>query len=108
VALFDAEYSAYTSVSEIDHGEGERLLGAYPNPCDQYLNIAFELEKSEKVTIRLYHLSGKELKTLCDQSFPPGKNIFRTPTADLSPGTYIYTFKAGEFSGYGKFSVINH
>jgi len=108
IALFDAEYSTYTSVSEIDHGEGERLLGTYPNPCDQYLNIAFELEKSEKVMIRLYHLSGQELKTLCDQTYPPGKNIFRTLTADLSPGTYIYTFKAGEFSGYGKFSVINH
>ncbi len=106
IALFDAEYSTYTSVSEIDHGEGERLLGAYPNPCDQYLNIAFTLGKSEKVTIRLYDLSGQDLKLLCDQTYPSGKNIFKTITADLSPGTYIYTFRAGEFSGYGKFNVI--
>ncbi len=108
VALFDAEYSTYTSVSEIDQGEGERLLGAYPNPCDQYLNIAFELEKSEKVTIRLYDLSGKSLEFLCNQNFPAGNNTFKADVSDLSPGTYLYSFSAGEFSGYGKFSVINH
>ena len=108
VALFDAEYSPYTSVSEINRGEGAILSGAYPNPCDQYLNIAFELDKSEKVTIRLYDLSGQDLKLLCDQTYPSGKNTFKTLTADLSPGTYIYTFRAGEFSGYGKFSVLNH
>ena len=108
VALFDAEYSPYTSVSEINRGEGAILSGAYPNPCDQYLNIAFELKKSEKVTIRLYDLSGQDLKLLCDQTYPSGKNLFRTLTADLSPGTYLYTFRAGEFSGYGKFSVLNH
>ncbi len=108
IALFDAEYSTYTSVSEIDHGEGERLLGAYPNPCDQYLNIAFELEKSEKVTIRLYDLSGKNLEFLCNQNFPAGNNTFKADVSDLSPGTYLYSFSAGEFSGYGKFSVINH
>ena len=106
VALFDAEYSTYTSVSEIDHGEGERLLGAYPNPCDQYLNIAFELEKSEKVTIRLYDLSGKSLEFICNQNFPAGNNTFKADVSDLSPGTYLYSFSAGEFSGYSKFSVI--
>jgi len=106
VALFDAEYSTWTSVSEINQGEGERLLGAYPNPCNQYLNIVFELEKTEKVTIRLYNLTGQGLELLCEQAYPSGKNIFRTATADLSPGTYIYSFKAGEFSGYGKFCIV--
>jgi len=108
VALFDAEYSTWTGVSENNKTDGARLLKAYPNPCSSDVTICFELQKAEKVSVSLYNMIGQPEGIITDQYYSSGKHFVNYPVSNLPPGSYYYTFKAGEFSGYGKFCVVNY
>jgi hypothetical protein len=67
---------------------------------------AFELKKTGKVSINLFTILGKSLATLTDQSYSEGRHVVRYNVSDLSGGTYLYTFKSGDFTGSGKLTVI--
>ncbi len=45
----------------------------YPNPATTYTTINFTLDKTEKVTVKLYDLLGRELQTLAEGTLPPGE-----------------------------------
>jgi hypothetical protein len=106
VAMFDAPYSTYTGIS-VNNIAGNGLnCRAYPNPCNQSVILAFELKRTEKVTIQLYNLVGQPIGVFSDQSYPAGKHEVNIDVSKLSSGSYIYTLKAGDFSDSGKINII--
>jgi hypothetical protein len=106
VALFDAPYSTYTGVSEINSGSPGRVTGVYPNPCNSDITVYFEMQTTGKVTISIYSLVGQTEGIITNQNYPSGKHQLKYNVSNLSPGTYIYTFKSGDFLTSGKFTVI--
>jgi len=106
IAMFDAVLSNYTGISENNQTEGIKLYGSYPNPCSAFLNIGFELQKAEKITIDLYNIIGNPEKTITNHWYNGGNNIVTTDVSNLSSGTYIYTLEGGDFFISGKFTVL--
>ena len=106
IAMFDAPYSTYTGVSEINISTLARLIGAYPNPCSNEIKIAFELKKSGKVTINIQSVLGQPLGTVTDQYYPEGKHVVQYDVSDFPAGTYFYYFRLGDFTASGKFTVV--
>jgi hypothetical protein len=106
VAMFDAPYSTYTGIS-VNNIAGNGLnCRAYPNPCNQSVIIAFELKRTEKVTIHLYNLVGQLMEVYSDQLYPAGKHEVNIDVSKLSSGSYLYILKAGDFSDSGKINII--
>ena len=106
IALFDAPYSTYTGVSGNNSSTTAKLIGSYPNPCSNSIKIAFELKKTENVTIDVLGIMGQPLGTVTDQTYSAGKHTVQYDVSGLPSGSYLYTVRSGDFNAIGKFTVI--
>ncbi|MDP4913261.1 MAG: T9SS type A sorting domain-containing protein [Saprospiraceae bacterium] len=72
-------------------------LSAFPNPVNDVLNVQIRqtLNKSDKATLRLTHISGKILFEL-NTNLEKGEQLLTIPMAMYPAGLYILTVEAGE------------
>jgi len=82
---------------------GFRLAQNYPNPFNPETKISYELSTASPITLEVYDLLGKKVKTLVDQRQGPGTYTVRWDGRDdsgerLASGVYLYTLRAGNFS----------
>ena len=74
----------------------------YPNPFNPTTQIRYDLPESEFVSINIYDVMGRNIKSLININQEAGyRSITWNGTNDLgqavSAGMYIYTIQAGEF-----------
>ena len=74
----------------------------YPNPFNPTTQIRYDLPENSYVSINIYDLMGKRVKSLVNSKQDPGyRSIYWNATNDLgqpvSAGMYIYMIQAGEF-----------
>lgn len=84
------------SSAEVSHGISG--VSIYPNPYDEYLNVAYNLEKDSKVKIDLYDVSGKLYKNVLQSKQDKGPQAFNFSSAELGmkPGVYYIKISAGD------------
>lgn len=83
------------------------LYQNYPNPFNIETNIKFALPKPASVTIEVFDLLGRKVKTLVQgERFEPGVRIVKFKADELPSGVYIYRVKAGEFQDSKKMVLI--
>ena len=87
------------------------LHANYPNPFNPTTTISYDLPEQAQVTLGIYDLLGKQIKTLVNQSQDAGNkkalwdgtdNLGRT----VSAGVYLYQIQAGEFTHTRKMLYI--
>ena len=61
----------------------------YPNPATSATVITYNVPESAGVTIKLYDMLGREVKTLVDRGRAPGTYQILLDTSDLKSGLYI-------------------
>lgn len=105
-ALFDAKYSVYDWVQENSKDNAVTLVGVFPNPCNEFTSIGFELKQPENVTITLYDIYGKQERVITDKTYNAGNYNEKVDLSGLAGGCYYFTFKAGEFDSSGKIIVL--
>ena len=74
----------------------------YPNPFNPTTQISYDLPESEFVSIDIFDLMGRRVKSLINNNQDAGyRSIYWDATNNLgqpvSAGMYIYTIIAGEF-----------
>ncbi|MFL2989924.1 MAG: choice-of-anchor J domain-containing protein [Candidatus Neomarinimicrobiota bacterium] len=74
----------------------------YPNPFNPTTKISYDLPKNEFVSISIYNVMGRKMKSLINAMQEAGyRSLTWNATDDLgqsvSAGMYIYTIQAGEF-----------
>ena len=79
-----------------------RLYPNSPNPFNPSTRISYDLQEQVEVTLSVYDLLGKKIKTLVNQSQDAGNNIAVWDGTDefgrpVSAGVYLSRIKAGEF-----------
>ncbi len=86
---------AVSGVPEAGEPRAFRLGQNYPNPFNPTTRIPFDLDREQRVTLRIYTLLGQEIATLVDGNLHVGKHeaIFRGE--GLSSGVYLYRLSAG-------------
>lgn len=89
-----------TGITETKTVDSSIQLGANPNPFHTSSELNFSIPEKDKVTIKLYDLNGRELKTLADGSYPAGKhsvtlNAITAKGNALMPGMYICRLTSG-------------
>lgn len=69
----------------------------YPNPFNPLTVISYQIPKSCKVSLKIYDILGKEIRTLVNENKEAGeyKEIF--DASNLPSGVYIYKLAAGVF-----------
>ncbi len=74
-----------------------RLGQNFPNPFNPTTNIAFDLPKSEFVSLKVYTLLGTEVTTLVSENLPAGKHSFKFNASTLPSGVFFYKLQTSSF-----------
>jgi hypothetical protein len=61
----------------------------FPNPCNLYTNISFNVENSNYIEIVVYNIIGEEYLTIFKGFVTKGENIIRYDTSELPDGIYL-------------------
>jgi hypothetical protein len=59
VSLFDSPYSTYTGINTPNLIPVITSVKTYPNPCNNFITVAFNLKDKSKITIGIYDLFGQ-------------------------------------------------
>ena len=92
-------------------GKIARLLGNNPNPFNQNTTIRYLLANTEKVSLKIYDISGKLIKTLVEDYRGPGEHSItwygRNNNGNQVPsGIYFSRISVGDFAESKKMIFI--
>ncbi|MGA2668371.1 MAG: T9SS type A sorting domain-containing protein [Ignavibacteria bacterium] len=82
------------------------LYQNYPNPFNPTTVITFDLPRQTNVTIKVYDISGKEVKTIMNENKTAGSYNVTFNASSLSSGVYFYRINAGDYSKTMKMALI--
>jgi len=83
----------------------------YPNPFNPVTTFRYDLPENSHVTITIYDMLGREVKTLINQTQDAGfKSVIWDATNDygkpVSAGVYLYQIQAGEYISTKKMVLL--
>jgi len=84
------EYFNLNSVVIIGQPEQFHLLQNYPNPFNPVTNLEFGISNLGFVSLKVYDLSGKEVRTLVNELKEAGYYTVKFDGSSLSSGIYFY------------------
>jgi hypothetical protein len=104
--------AATKNITIIAETEASKLkISGFPNPFFNRTSIKYFLPFDGRVSIKLYDVSGKLLKTLVNADKKAGENQYELFRGDLLPGFYyaevIYTTPASCFSKTQKLLILS-
>jgi hypothetical protein len=83
-----------------------KLNQNYPNPFNPLTTILFSLAKKEIVKLKIYDITGREVRTLVDGEYDAGDYKVEFNASKLSSGVYFYQITAGDFREVKKLQVL--
>ena len=91
--FFPKDTSNITSVETAasNHPEGIYLFDNYPNPFNPSTIIGFQVANSGFVSLKVYDILGREVKTLINKEMVPGKYEILFDASGLPTGIYVYS-----------------
>lgn len=83
-----------------------KLYQNYPNPFNSQTTIKFSIPIRSSVTLKIFNLLGKEIKTIVNEELNTGTYSEIFDASDLPSGIYFYELTAGEFKSIKKFVLM--
>lgn len=75
--------------------DGFKLFANYPNPFTGSTSISFNLPEDRFVSIKMYDMTGRQVKETIEGSMRAGFNSVTVDASGLQPGNYRYIVTAG-------------
>ena len=89
------------------HPEMLSLEQNYPNPFNPLTTIRFELPEASSVSLKIYDLGGRMVKSLItNKPYPTGSHVIEFVAGDLSSGTYFYRLSTDHGVVVRKMTII--
>jgi hypothetical protein len=82
------------------------LMQNYPNPFNPVANIKYDLPKDIFVTIKIFDINGREIKTLVNEFKNAGSHLISFNGTEFASGIYFYRIQAGDFIQVKKMLLI--
>jgi len=78
----------------------------YPNPFNPKTNIRFRISDFGFVSLKIFDVFGREVKTLVSENKQPGEYEVEWNANDVSSGVYYYRLQAGTFIDVKKMLLL--
>jgi hypothetical protein len=78
----------------------------YPNPFQDYTEIAFSLKQPEIVELAVYNYQGIKMEVVVHKNLSSGKHKYRLNSSDWPAGVYVYQLKTESGMATGKMNLI--
>ena len=108
-ALAPAEFSFPTTTKVQDVGEYPKkyhLLQNYPNPFNPITNFSYQLKREERVSIKIYNISGQEMATLVSEIKPAGNYHTIWNASAAGSGVYFCKMESKSFISTMKLVLV--
>jgi xylan 1,4-beta-xylosidase len=69
----------------------------YPNPFNPSTNIQYSVPRTQYVSLKVYDMLGRELRTLVSEVKPPGSYTVEWDARGFASGVYFYRVESGTF-----------
>jgi hypothetical protein len=99
-------YDWWGGVEDEIYSRGYELCNAYPNPFNPATTIAYTIPKREFVSLIVYDLIGREIRTLVNEEKAPGKYSAEFNAIGLSSGIYFCILRTGSFTATRKIILM--
>jgi hypothetical protein len=83
-----------------------KLSQNYPNPFNPSTKIQYSLMKPGLVTLRIYDVLGRLVKTLVNGYQVQGSHIVNFNASQLASGVYFYKLESGSFQSVKKMMLL--
>lgn len=92
-------------------GEGAAVRGFmlsqnYPNPFNPATTISYMIPKESFVELKVFDMLGREAATLVNKEQSAGQYTVHFDGSSLPSGIYIYTIRAGSYTGSKKLMIL--
>ncbi|MCX6161457.1 MAG: T9SS type A sorting domain-containing protein, partial [Ignavibacteriae bacterium] len=78
----------------------------YPNPFNPVTKINFAIPKQGLVTLKVYDVLGREVRTLVNEVKSVGTYAVDFNGAELSSGVYFYRLQSADFTDIKRMMLI--
>ena len=78
----------------------------YPNPFNPSTTIKYQIPEDGMVTLQIYDILGKEVKTLVNENKAAGRYEVNFDASDLATGVYLYRIKVNDFVSVKKMLLV--
>ena len=78
----------------------------YPNPFNPTTTIRYAIPNDNWVTLHLYDMLGRVVRTLVDEHRTPGEYAVQMNASDLPSGMYYYRLSSGAFTSTKKLVIL--
>ena len=110
----ESEPASLGTVTAVGGGNGApvfALRGAMPNPLRAGTSIAFELPADSPVSLEVFDVTGRRIRTLAAESMTSGNHEITWDGTDesgsrVAAGVYLYRLRAGELTATRRMVVI--
>ena len=82
------------------------LFQNYPNPFNPSTTIEYSIPKQAHVTLKVFDLLGREVKTLINEEIPAGNYKVDFNGSNIPSGIYFYSIEAGRYSATKKLLLL--
>lgn len=104
----NGNYEYFNLLNEVNIGTPVifTLKQNYPNPFNPATKIDYVIPSSSFVSLKVYDVNGREVKTLVNEFKNPGYYTFDFNASALPSGVYYYILKSGNFSSTKKLILM--
>lgn len=90
---------------------GFELKQNHPNPFNPTTRISFTIPESEHVSLQIFNVTGRKVKTLVDGDLAAGEHTYEWDSTDdsgarVATGVYFYRLTAGDVTATKKMTLI--
>lgn len=78
----------------------------YPNPFNPVTKINYDIPKNGFVSLRVYDMLGREIRTLVNEEKPAGSYSVDFNASEFSTGVYFYKLESKEFTDVKRMMLI--
>jgi hypothetical protein len=91
-----------TGVNEIQAGS---TFSVFPNPFSHHTFINFQLSKKERISLKIFDLNGRLIKTFADNTLEEGEHQMEWSADEETAGIYLLQIQSEKFSKMVKLVV---
>ncbi len=104
------EYAAAWPLTSVLEGTGVAssygLSQNFPNPFNPTTVIIYQIATGGQVTLKVYDLLGREVKTLMNERQNPGSHSVTFDAKGLASGVYFYRLESGTYAEVKKLVLM--
>jgi hypothetical protein len=98
--------SNWIRLSEEENAAETSLTDIYPNPVSGSATVFFIVSQTQKVSFKLFDMTGRLVATVKEEIFEAGENEFVWNASDVNDGIYFLKMETAGYGAVSKISVL--